>query len=73
MFMALMGLITRYQEEGILVREHPMIAWVSLVSPILIAYNMNKVVPDFELQIGDIDDHVTNFLAGRLHRVGTSF
>ena len=72
MFMALMGLITRYQEEGILVKEHPMIAWVSLVSPILIAFNMNKVVPDFELQIGDIDNHVTNFLAGRLNKSSKS-
>ena len=71
-FMALMDLITRYQKEGILVKEHPIIAWVSLVSPILIAFNMNKVVPDFELKMDDVRDNVTNFLAGRLKKTTKS-
>jgi AcrR family transcriptional regulator len=61
-------LMARYQNEGLLVKEHPLIAWASLVSPILIAFNMQKVVPDFGLQIEDIRDHVTNYLAGRLSR-----
>ena len=65
-------LMTRYQNEGLLVKEHPLIAWASLVSPILIAFNMQKVVPDFGLQISDIEEHVTNFLAGRLNKSNAS-
>ncbi len=65
-------LMARYQNEGLLVKEHPLIAWASLVSPILIAFNMQKVVPDYGLQIGDVRDHVTNFLAGRLNKGNTS-
>ncbi|MFX1541628.1 MAG: TetR/AcrR family transcriptional regulator [Promethearchaeota archaeon] len=61
-------LIARYQNEGLLVKEHPLLAWASLVSPILIAFNMKKVVPDSELKISDIRDHVTNYLAGRFNR-----
>ena len=71
-FMALMDLITRYQKEGILVKEHPMIAWVSLVSPILIAFNMNKVFPEFKFKVDDFRDHVLNFLAGRSNKTDKS-
>ncbi|MFX1417231.1 MAG: hypothetical protein ACFFC0_10490, partial [Promethearchaeota archaeon] len=57
-----------YQNERVLVNEHPLVAWASLVSPILIAFNMKKVVPDFELGMEDFGDHVTNFLDGRLDK-----
>ncbi|MFW9803099.1 MAG: TetR/AcrR family transcriptional regulator [Candidatus Thorarchaeota archaeon] len=61
-------LMARYQNEGLLAKEHPLIAWASLVSPILIAFNMKKVVPDFELGAEAFGDHVANFLAGRLRK-----
>ncbi|MFW9837073.1 MAG: TetR/AcrR family transcriptional regulator [Candidatus Thorarchaeota archaeon] len=59
-------LMARYQNEGLLAKEHPLIAWASLVSPILIVFNMKKVVPAFDMKIDHIRDHVTNYLSGRL-------
>ncbi len=69
---AFMRLIARYQNDGILVKEPPLIAWASLVIPVTIAFNMEKAIPDFKLKMVDLRDHVTNFLAGRLVKTNES-
>ena len=70
--MAFLQLMARYQNEGLLVKEHPLIAWATLVSPILIAFNMKKVAPELELKMDNIREHVTNFLTGRLTKTAKS-
>ena len=72
LFLAFTKIITRYQDEGVLVKEHPIIAWASLVVPLIITFNMKKVFPNFGLEVEDFSDYVTRFLAGRLDKTQES-
>ena len=62
-------LLARYQNEGVLRKEHPLIALASLLSPIMIALNLKKLIPTHPLthtlEILDLSAHVTNFMIGR--------
>ena len=64
-FLSFTELISRYQKEGILVEEPPLFALASLVSPVIMAFNMTKVIPNSKLEIEDLTNHVHNFLTGR--------
>ncbi|MFX0090268.1 MAG: TetR/AcrR family transcriptional regulator [Candidatus Hodarchaeota archaeon] len=72
-FVSIGKLIARYQNEDVLVKEPPLIALASLLSPIMIALNLKKVIPTHELtrelEKVDLSAHVTNFLAGRLNKM----
>lgn len=70
--LAFTELIARYQNEGLLVKEHPLIAWTSLVTPLIIASNMKKAFPGFGLEVDDFRNHVINFLDGRINKTDKS-
>ena len=58
-------LIARYQQEGRLIQEPPMLAVGSLVGPIFVAGALGAIEPDLQQNLFDPEQLVKRFLSGR--------
>lgn len=61
-------LMVRYQEEGILTREHPLHAVSALLGPLIAANLVRGASADIPLPPLDLPTHVAHFLDGRSAR-----
>lgn len=66
MFTHIGQLLARYQDEGVLRREHPMHALAGLLGPLIATNMMRNVAKDIPLPPPDLGNHVAAFLNGRL-------
>jgi AcrR family transcriptional regulator len=57
-------LMERYQENGVLRKEHPLHAVTTLLGPLIYTGMIRKAVPDGLLPPLDLQDHVTRYLEG---------
>lgn len=64
-FIAIGHLISRYQEDGKLHKEHPMHTLAVLLGPLMYSAMLVKMIPNSQLPPIDPSDHVAHFLAGR--------
>ncbi len=58
-------LIKRYQDEGILKKEHPLHAASSLLGPLLYTAMLRGSLLDADLEPADLTIHIKHFLHGR--------
>ena len=65
MYTGIGELITRYQVEGVLRKEHSLHAVSALLGPLIYATMMRSAMPSAELPPLDLSHHVNLFLEGR--------
>jgi AcrR family transcriptional regulator len=58
-------LLTRYQEEGILIKEHPFHALAGLVGPLMAINIIRTAATHTEIPPADLERHVRFFITGR--------
>jgi AcrR family transcriptional regulator len=63
-FMAMGEIISRYQEEGELQKEHPLHMLAVLLGPVMYIAMMRKAIQKYPLPPFDLSAHVTHFLDG---------
>ena len=56
--------IARYQNEGQLLKEHPLHTLAALLGPVMYTAMMSKAIPNSHLPPLDLTNHVTCFLEG---------
>ncbi len=59
------NLLAKYQNEGILVQEHPLHAVSALLGPLIYTAVMKSVIPNADLPPLDLQSHITRYLEGR--------
>jgi len=69
-FLSIGKLIARYQNEGILQKEHPLLAVATLLGPMMYIATIRRVKLDIQVPPLDLSAHVIRFLEG--HRISRS-
>ena len=66
LFRSIGELLTRYQKDGLLRKEHPFHAVVSLLGPLVYTAMMRSTISGNLIPPIELKDHITQYLEGRL-------